>query len=125
MSLYLYSAVTQFTFDGRPLPVLCGTFSEPPVTKPEGRIMKRFIGLDVHKTVVEICMINEAGKILSRRRIDLIGLHLGFGDGLGFHRIADHHQSNKWFQQICNRPGISRHFEGYGIVWSQLLSKFQ
>tara|TARA_R110001592_G_scaffold123916_3_gene332336 strand:- start:364 stop:681 length:318 start_codon:yes stop_codon:yes gene_type:complete len=50
--------------------VLCGTFSEPPVTKPEGRIMKRFIGLDVHKTVVEICMINEAGKILSRRRID-------------------------------------------------------
>ena len=32
--------------------------------------MKRFIGLDVHKTVVEVCVINEAGKILFRRRID-------------------------------------------------------
>ncbi len=32
--------------------------------------MKRFLGLDVHKTVVEVCAIDEAGKILFRRRID-------------------------------------------------------
>ncbi len=32
--------------------------------------MKRFIGLDVHKTVVEVCVISEAGNILFRRRID-------------------------------------------------------
>lgn len=31
--------------------------------------MKRFIGLDVHKTVIEICAIDEAGKTLFRRRI--------------------------------------------------------
>tara|TARA_R110002049_G_C9122703_1_gene558499 strand:- start:521 stop:799 length:279 start_codon:yes stop_codon:yes gene_type:complete len=32
--------------------------------------MKRFIGLDIHKTVVEVCVISEAGNILFRRRID-------------------------------------------------------
>ena len=32
--------------------------------------MKRFIGLEVHKTVVEVCVINETGNILFRRRID-------------------------------------------------------
>lgn len=32
--------------------------------------MKRFIGLDVHKSVVEICAIDEKGKVLFRRRID-------------------------------------------------------
>jgi transposase len=32
--------------------------------------MKRFIGLDVHKTVVEVCAIDEAGKKLFRRRIE-------------------------------------------------------
>jgi len=32
-------------------------------------MMKRFIGLDVHKTVVEVCAIDEAGKLLFRRRI--------------------------------------------------------
>ena len=32
--------------------------------------MKRFIGLDVHKTVVEVCAIDETGKRLFRRRID-------------------------------------------------------
>ena len=32
--------------------------------------MKRFIGLDVHKTVVEACVIDENGKTLFRRRID-------------------------------------------------------
>ncbi len=32
--------------------------------------MKRFIGLDVHKKVVEVCAIDEAGKKLFRRRID-------------------------------------------------------
>ena len=32
--------------------------------------MKRFLGLDVHKTVVEVCAIDEAGKTLFRRRID-------------------------------------------------------
>lgn len=31
--------------------------------------MKRFIGLDVHKTVVEVCAIDEAGACLFRRRI--------------------------------------------------------
>ncbi len=31
--------------------------------------MKRFIGLDVHKEVVEVCAIDEAGKRLFRRRI--------------------------------------------------------
>lgn len=31
--------------------------------------MKRFIGLDVHKTVVEVCAIDEAGQRLFRRRI--------------------------------------------------------
>lgn len=32
--------------------------------------MKRFIGLDVHKSVVEACVIDEEGKRLFRRRID-------------------------------------------------------
>lgn len=32
--------------------------------------MKRFIGLDVHKTVIEVCAIDEAGKTLFRRRMD-------------------------------------------------------
>lgn len=32
--------------------------------------MKRFIGLDVHKSVVEVCAIDEHGKPLVRRRID-------------------------------------------------------
>ena len=32
--------------------------------------MKRFIGLDVHKTVVEACVVDEAGQRLFRRRID-------------------------------------------------------
>lgn len=32
--------------------------------------MKRFIGLDVHKTVIEVCAIDETGKMLFRRRID-------------------------------------------------------
>ena len=32
--------------------------------------MKRFIGLDVHKTVVEVCAVNESGQRLFRRRID-------------------------------------------------------
>jgi transposase len=32
--------------------------------------MKRFIGLDVHKTVIEVCAIDEEGKRLFRRRID-------------------------------------------------------
>ena len=31
--------------------------------------MKRFIGLDVHKTVVEVCAIDESGRQLFRRRI--------------------------------------------------------
>jgi len=32
--------------------------------------MKRFIGLDVHKTVIEVCAIDESGRRLFRRRID-------------------------------------------------------
>lgn len=32
--------------------------------------MKRFIGLDVHKSVIEICAINAAGKLLFRDRIE-------------------------------------------------------
>lgn len=32
--------------------------------------MKRFIGLDVHKTVIEACVIDEEGKRLFRRRMD-------------------------------------------------------
>ncbi len=32
--------------------------------------MKRFIGLDVHKSVVEVCAIDDSGKPLFRRRID-------------------------------------------------------
>ncbi len=31
--------------------------------------MKRFVGLDVHKTVVEVCAIDETGKVLFRRRM--------------------------------------------------------
>ena len=31
--------------------------------------MKRFIGLDVHKTVIEVCAIDEAGKTIWRRRM--------------------------------------------------------
>ena len=34
--------------------------------------MRRFIGLDVHKTVVEVCAIDPAGKTLFRRRIDCV-----------------------------------------------------
>ncbi|MBA3314423.1 MAG: IS110 family transposase [Planctomycetota bacterium] len=33
-------------------------------------MMQRFLGLDVHKSVVEVCAIDEAGKTLFRRRID-------------------------------------------------------
>ena len=40
------------------------------VTQPEDLAMMRFIGLDVHKTVVEACVIDEDGKRLFRRRID-------------------------------------------------------
>ena len=32
--------------------------------------MKRFIGLDVHKTVVERCVVDDEGKTLFRRRIE-------------------------------------------------------
>jgi len=32
--------------------------------------MKRFIGMDVHKSVIEICAMDESGKMLFRRRID-------------------------------------------------------
>lgn len=32
--------------------------------------MKRLIGLDVHKTVVEVCAIDEKGRRLFRRRLD-------------------------------------------------------
>ncbi|TWT40663.1 Transposase [Botrimarina hoheduenensis] len=40
------------------------------VTHPEDQAMKRFIGLDVHKTVVEACVIDAGGKRLFRRRIE-------------------------------------------------------
>ena len=40
------------------------------VTHPEDQAMKRFIGLDVHKTVVEVCVIDGEGKRLFRRRIE-------------------------------------------------------
>jgi transposase len=40
------------------------------VTHSEDHAMKRFIGLDVHKTVVEACVVNEAGQRLFRRRIE-------------------------------------------------------
>jgi transposase len=43
---------------------------DPSVTQREDLKMKRFIGLDVHKTVVEVCAIDDAGKRLFRRRID-------------------------------------------------------
>jgi transposase len=33
--------------------------------------MIRYVGLDVHKRVVEACILDEAGKVLSRRRFDL------------------------------------------------------
>lgn len=39
------------------------------VTHYKDQAMKRFIGLDVHKTVVEACVIDDAGKRLFRRRI--------------------------------------------------------
>ena len=42
----------------------------PSVTPNRSDVMKRFIGLDVHKSVVEICAIDESGKPLFRRRID-------------------------------------------------------
>ena len=32
--------------------------------------MKRFLGLDVHKSVVEVCAIDDAGNTLFRRRVD-------------------------------------------------------
>jgi transposase len=40
------------------------------VTQPEAQAMKRFIGLDVHKSVVEACAIDQHGRRLFRRRID-------------------------------------------------------
>src|SRR5688572_27862719 len=40
------------------------------VTHSEDQAMKRYIGLDVHKTVVEACVIDEAGQRLLRRRIE-------------------------------------------------------
>ncbi|WP_145286170.1 IS110 family transposase [Pirellulimonas nuda] len=40
------------------------------VTLDEGIAMKRFIGLDVHKAVVEVCVIDEKGERVFRRRID-------------------------------------------------------
>jgi transposase len=43
---------------------------DPSVTQPEDQVMKRFIGLDVHKSVVEACVIDEEGTRLFRRRID-------------------------------------------------------
>ena len=42
----------------------------PSVTPNRSEVMKRFIGLDVHKSVVEFCAIDESGKPLFRRRID-------------------------------------------------------
>jgi hypothetical protein len=32
--------------------------------------MKRFIGLDVHKSVVEACAIDDAGRLLFRRKVE-------------------------------------------------------
>lgn len=40
------------------------------VTLPEDQAMKRFIGLDVHKAVVEACIVDDEGKRLFRRRIE-------------------------------------------------------
>ena len=42
----------------------------PSVMHFEDEAMKRFIGLDVHKAIVEACVIDEAGQRLFRRRIE-------------------------------------------------------
>ncbi len=49
---------------------VAASWPAPSLTQPEEQVMKWYIGLDVHKSVVEACVIVEEGRRLCRRRID-------------------------------------------------------
>lgn len=72
--------------------------------------MKRFIGLDVHKTVIEICAIDEAGKRLFRRRIDCTrDALLKFSEELSEHdAVALEVTTNAWAVADVLEPFVGR-----------------
>ena len=47
--------------------------------------------------------------------IDLVGFHLGVGDGSGLQGIADHHAAGVAFEQIDQGPGEAGGLEGDGV----------
>jgi transposase len=72
--------------------------------------MKRFIGLDVHKSVVEACVIDEAGKRLFRRRIECTReALLRFAEELtGDDSLALEVTTNAWAVADLLRPFVGR-----------------
>jgi transposase len=72
--------------------------------------MKRFIGLDVHKTVVEACVIDEAGQRLFRRRIECTrAALLRFAEELTKEdRVALEVTTNAWAVADLIQPFVGR-----------------
>ncbi|QDU89373.1 Transposase IS116/IS110/IS902 family protein [Pirellulimonas nuda] len=72
--------------------------------------MKRFIGLDVHKAVVEVCVIDEKGERVFRRRIDCTReALLRFAEELtGEDSVALEVTTNAWAVADLLRPFVGR-----------------
>ena len=80
------------------------------VTHSEDQTMKRFIGLDVHKAVVEACVIDNEGKRLFRRRIECTrDALLRFAEELTKEdRIALEVTTNAWAVADLLQPFVER-----------------